>query len=190
MSPAVRDGVVYCAGRVDQPKQGEPMGRLFALDAASGKNRWVAPVDDLSLRTSPAVAGDTVYLSASTIMGCAAVGSGGSGSGGGSTRNTSTNTCTSSSRGRLYAYDRASGSQRWTAETHPDTRSSPAVTDGVVYVGCANGISAVTTDGDVAWRVNFGDHDVYADSSPAVADGRVFVGCSDGNLRAIVDGQT
>ncbi|WP_438267402.1 hypothetical protein [Haladaptatus halobius] len=34
----------------------------------------------------------------------------------------------------------------------PDTRSSPAVADGVVYVGCANGVSAVTVDGEGAWQ--------------------------------------
>lgn len=171
--PAVVDGTVYYASLHDGD---DTPGRLWALEAASGETRWTYDVGDISLRTSPAVTEDTVYLAGSTTTGCPAVGGRDS-------------ECTSSASGTLYAIDRATGEERWTAPIEPDTRSSPAVAGGVVYVGCGNGISAVSTDGETAWRVDFRESserdDPYVDSSPAVGDGRAFVGCSDGHLYAI-----
>jgi len=177
-SPAVVDGVVYYGAPVLADDESAPPARVLALHAASGETLWRAPIDDTSLRTSPAVADGTVYVAASSMRVCYGAG--------GETPN-----CSGVTRGQLYALDAATGERRWTAPIHTDTRSSPAVADGVVYVGCSNGISAVTTDGENAWRVDFGndrEDPPYVKSSPAVADGRVFIGASDGHLRAIGDG--
>jgi outer membrane protein assembly factor BamB len=51
-SPAVVDGVVYVGG---------DDGGLYALDAATGAQRWLS-VTGSPIRSSPAVAGDTVYV--------------------------------------------------------------------------------------------------------------------------------
>ena len=173
-SPAIADGVVYHAGPADAGP--ETPAAVRAMDAATGETLWTAGADDMSPRTSPAIADGTVYVAANVDAACPA----GDDSG-----------CYGKSQGRLYALDAASGERRWTIEIALDTRSSPAVAGGVVYVGCGDGLSAVTVDGERAWRVNFKSDDSddddgpYVKSSPAVADGRVFVGASDGRLRAI-----
>lgn len=172
-SVAVRDGVVYCPTmppRGDEESD-EPHGRLLALDATSGETRWEATVEDLSLRTSPAVTDDSVYVAATTTTACLATGGG-------------DETCESTSRGRLHAFDRETGTRRWVADVEPDTRSSPAVVGDTVYLGCRNGLSAVTTEGETVFRTDFAD-EVYVQSSPAVADGRVYLGASNGTLYAV-----
>ena len=67
--------------------------------------------------------------------------------------------------------------------------SSPAVMDGVVYVGGRDfNLYAVSAgDGSLRWRFATGTK-IY--SSPAVVDGEVYVGSDDGNLYAVnaVDG--
>lgn len=175
-SPTVGDGVVYYGAPFDGGSEDAPAAKLWALDAETGETVWTAGVEDTSLRTSPAVADGTVYAAASSTRVCAGVGGDGE------------SNCSGETRGRLYAIDAATGDRRWKAEIRTDTRSSPAVADGVVYVGCDDGLSAVTTDGARAWRIDFeGERDdgPYVKSSPAVADGRVFVGASDGRLRAL-----
>lgn len=97
--------------------------------------------------------------------------------------------CSGVTRGRLYAVDAQTGEERWLAETATDTRSSPAVADGVVYVGARSGIFAITTDGERAWHVDLDEvssrDNPYVDSSPAVGDGQAYIGCADGYLYAI-----
>ena len=78
----------------------------------------------------------------------------------------------------------ASGTKLWNYTTGGDVNSSPAVVDGVVYVGsdddnvyalnAANGAKLwnYTTGGDVA-------------SSPAVVGGVVYVGSEDDNVYAL-----
>lgn len=171
--PAVVDGTVYYASLHDRD---DTPGRLWALDATSGETQWTYDVADVSIRTSPAVTDDTVYLAASTTTACP---------GGGGTESE----CESSASGTLYAVDRQTGDRRWTASLPTDTRSSPAVADGYVYVGAGTGITAITTAGDMTWQLDFqqvSDRDsIYIDSSPAIGDGNVFIGCSDGHLYGI-----
>ncbi|QLG60340.1 outer membrane protein assembly factor BamB family protein [Halorarum salinum] len=173
-SPAVVDGVVYYGAPTDG--ESEIPAQVWALDASSGETLWTAGIDDVSLRTSPAVADGTVYVAASSMRVC--YGGGGDGE----------PECSGVTRGQLYALDAATGERRWTAEIKTDTRSSPAVADGVIYVGCRDGVSAVTTAGENAWRVAFEsdrEDGPYVKSSPAVIGGYVFIGASDGRLRAI-----
>lgn len=179
-SPAVADGVVYYGAPVRGGSGSETPARVWALDASSGETLWTAGVDDESLRTSPAIADGTVYVAASSTRVCY-------GAGGGESE------CSGVTRGRLYALDATSGEELWTADIETDTRSSPAVADGLVYVGCHDGLSAVTTDGENAWRMAFeSDRDdaPYVKSSPALAEGHVFVGASDGRLRAVTTTRT
>ncbi len=75
-------------------------------------------------------------------------------------------------------------SERWRFTTGISVISSPAVVDGVVYVGSDDGnlyaIEAAT--GSERWRFTTGDQ---VNSSPAVVDGVVYVGSDDGNLYAV-----
>jgi len=172
-SPAVHDGVVYYGA----PAFGdsETPSKVWTLDADNGETLWTADIDDDSLRTSPAVADGTVFVAASSVRLCTGVGG-------------ETPECHGVTRGQLYALDAATGERAWTAQIKTDTRSSPAIVGGVVYVGCRDGLSAVTTGGENAWRVTFEsarDDSPYVKSSPAIAEGHVFIGASDGRLRAI-----
>ncbi|SDR28592.1 outer membrane protein assembly factor BamB family protein [Natronobacterium texcoconense] len=172
-SPAVTGGVVYCpAGRtVDES---DVRGGLWALEAETGEPLWSTEIDDVSLRTSPAIADGVVYLAGSTREVCPGL----------------AEDCEPSSSGTLYAIDADTGETQWTADLEPDTRSSPAVADGTVYVGNGTTVSAIDVDGETNFQVDLGtaeeaDDVRYLDSSPAVADGRAYVGANDGQLYAI-----
>lgn len=176
-SPAVANDLVYYGA----PHDGGPTPcRLWALDGSTGETVWTHDVDDQSLRTSPAVADGTVYVSASSMRVCLAGGGGGQGE---------DDDCSGVTRGRLYAINAETGEEEWLARTATDTRSSPAVADGIVYVGARSGIFAVTTDGEREWHIDFStvsaEDDPYVKSSPAVGEGGAYIGCSDGNLYAI-----
>ena len=73
---------------------------------------------------------------------------------------------------------------RWTYNTGYAVDSSPAVVDGVVYVGCGEtSICALkATSGKLLWSYATGD---YVFSSPTVVNGVVYVGSFDGNVYAL-----
>ena len=73
----------------------------------------------------------------------------------------------------------------WTYQTGGQIESSPAVVDGVVYIGSGDGnvyaLSAST--GALIWSHATGGDIGY--SSPSVVNGVVYIGSSDGNLYAL-----
>ena len=77
---------------------------------------------------------------------------------------------------------------KWTYATGGEVRSSPAVADGVVFVGSQDkklhAVDAAT--GEAKWTYATGGA-VW--SSPAVADGVVFVGSWDKKLHAVSLGE-
>jgi outer membrane protein assembly factor BamB len=163
-SPALTDGTLYFGAN----------GRLYALDARTGDPHWTFDLRWPTVKSSPAVAGGTVFVGCHGGGGCRLV--------------PDDETCDAPDEtGSLDAVDADLGAEEWRYDVERDVRSSPAVADGIVYLGCAGGASAVrAADGREAWRVEFGS---YVDSSPAVADGRVFVNCSDGKVYALGDSQ-
>jgi outer membrane protein assembly factor BamB len=90
--------------------------------------------------------------------------------------------------GNLYAVDAADGDYLWQFATGDSVESSPAVVDGVVYVGGDGFLFAVNAaDGAELWRFATVGHVL---SSPAVVDGVVYVssyndGASTGFLYAV-----
>jgi outer membrane protein assembly factor BamB len=67
--------------------------------------------------------------------------------------------------------------------TSPLLESSPAVVDGVVYVGSGDNTYALNaTDGTELWSYTTGG---IVESSPAVVNGVVYVGSDDGNVYAL-----
>jgi outer membrane protein assembly factor BamB len=146
-------------------------GKLYAFDAAGATNCSAGICQPLLVgltggainRSSPAVAGDKAYVG--------------------------------STDGKLYAFD-ANGANNcgggttktcfplWTASTGFIIDSSPAVANGIVYVGSQDGklyaFDAAT--GAPIWRTSYTGGSVL--SSPAVANGIVYVGSEGGNLRA------
>jgi len=73
---------------------------------------------------------------------------------------------------------------KWKFQTHGAVVSSPAVADGVAYVG-SNDHNLYAVDlasGTLKWKFKTGSH---VASSPAVADGVVYVGSYDDNFYAV-----
>jgi outer membrane protein assembly factor BamB len=83
----------------------------------------------------------------------------------------------------LYAFDATTGVRLWAAPTGAQVLSSPAVANGVVYVGCDDSkLDAFDAAGGAQlWTATTGG---AVDSSPAVANGVVYVGSNDGKLYA------
>ncbi len=158
-SPVADAGVVYF---------GSDDSHLYALASDTGLERWRfnagAPV-----RSRPALDSAAVYISADS--------------------------------GYLFAVSRDTGHERWHADVGVETasqlkarsqwdylQSSPAVADGMVFVGSLDTyIYALETQtGAERWRFKT---EMPVRSSPAVADGIVYVGSWDGLVYAL-DAQT
>ncbi|GAA5048884.1 PQQ-binding-like beta-propeller repeat protein [Haladaptatus pallidirubidus] len=166
-APAVVDGILY-AGM---------WGKWFyAVDVANGSKRWKVDVAHRFSSSSPVVADGRVFVG--TVGDSPLV-------------VTDPEDEEQFEACAVLAFDAKTGDELWHYDDFGEcnsVESSPTVADGVVYVGCRHGVSAVTVDGENAWRLNFKgerEDDPYVDSSPAVAGGRVFTGASDGQLRAI-----
>ncbi len=145
-------------------------GQLYAVRARDGSVQWKAATRG-RVRSSPAVDGDLVFVG--------------------------------SADGALYAFETATGRQRWRFETEGSrlasgsfgydrrtVQSSPAVSDGIVFVGARDGfLYAVDRErGTLRWRA---DHEIsWVNTSPAVRNGMVFAGSSDGRFVQAVDAQT
>lgn len=150
-SPAVSRGLVYI---------GSPDGHLYALDSATGRQRWrFKPVEVLGspspvlwrpspaevrrlpgvpVYSSPVIAGRLVYVH--------------------------------DSLGVLHALDKATGRWRWSFETGAEIGSSPAISRGVVYEG-RYALDAAT--GKTVWAIGMTNHIAFA--TPAMSDGMVYV---------------
>ena len=84
---------------------------------------------------------------------------------------------------RLVSLNTQDKAVSWELMTGGRVASSPAIEDGIVYVGSGDGyIYAVNaSDGSELWKAATGDE---ITSSPAIADGVVYIGSHDGNLYA------
>ncbi|USZ69325.1 PQQ-binding-like beta-propeller repeat protein [Halorussus salilacus] len=195
-TPAVVGDTVYVGGgNAEVEKDGPELDRLadhfglYAVDRHTGDVRWTIRPDDF-VDTPPVVVGDlvlfvtrvgTVYavdtmeesvawtLSVGTrdaplpplaVDGCRLyLGTVGDG---------------------LYAIDVERGELSWDL-SELASRAAPAVADGIVYVGGADGVLyAVNAESEsVEWKRDLGR--AISMASPAIASGTVFVGTADGD---------
>lgn len=141
-------------------------GRIRGVDALTGEVLW-SHTTPRRVRSTPAVVDGTVYV------------------GGGD--------------GVVYALDLETGAQRWTFETEgasmdaagfgfdrTQIQASPAVVDGMVYIGSRDAwlYALDARDGSFRWHVE--DGSAWVVSSAAVADGMVVSGRSSStNLRGL-----
>ena len=160
-SPAYLNGTVVL---------GAGDGGVYALDARTGRQRWRAATGG-RVRSSPAISDGSVFVG--------------------------------SADGRVYSFDLATGKERWHFDTegvqlHSENfgydrrtvQSSPAVSNGTVFVGARDGfIYAISADsGHMRWRF---DHKIsWVNTSPAVRDGIVYAGSSDAQFIQALDGAT
>jgi outer membrane protein assembly factor BamB len=158
-------------------------GSFYAVDAASGKEKWKFAVSGERRFTAPGMHGGfprgephpdpfDFYLSSPVVAGSLVVfGSG---------------------DGNVYALDSASGAEKWRFKTGDVVHASPALADGTIYIGGWDSflyaLDAAT--GREKWRFKTGEDPKYHNqvgiqSSPAVANGVVYFGCRDSNLYAV-----
>jgi outer membrane protein assembly factor BamB len=145
-------------------------GNVYALDRATGNVRWKSPTGE-RIRATPAIADGGVF-----------VGTAG---------------------GKLYRFDLATGKQQWAYATagaelasgdfgydRRTLQSSPAVANGVVYVGARDGqfYAVDATAGTLRWKSDYGLPWVI--SSPAVSDNHVYLASSDGHFVQCLDAIT
>jgi outer membrane protein assembly factor BamB len=168
--PAVADGVVYV---------GSDNGNLYALNAGTGVDLWSYPAGVYALAS---VAHGVVYVGGGyTSQAYALKASSGallwSFTTGGYVFSTPTLThgLVYVASDNMYALDARTGAKVWAYPTG-SSPSSPAVANGVVYVGSSvddNVYALNPATGAKLWSYSTGS---YVDSSPAVANGVVYVG--------------
>ncbi len=155
-SPAVEGGVVYF---------GSGDGRVYAVDAASGRERWHVQTGDV-VHASPAVAGGVVYV----------------GSWDGDLY--ALDAASGQERWRFR------GGRDDLIHNQVGFQSSPAVANGVVYVGCRDSklYALDAASGQERWR--YDNEGSWVVGSPAVANGRVYFATSDSRLFHVLDAAT
>jgi outer membrane protein assembly factor BamB len=155
-SPAVEGGVVFF---------GSGDGRVYAVDGASGRERWHVQTGDV-VHASPAVSGGVVYV----------------GSWDGDLY--ALDAATGQERWRFH------GGQDPLIHNQVGFQSSAAVVDGVIYVGCRDSklyaLDAAT--GQERWR--YDNEGSWVVGSPAVAHGRVYFATSDSRRFHVLDAAT
>ena len=145
-------------------------GRVYALNAATGKEKWHAQTDG-RVRASPAVDASRVYV----------------GSADGRVYAFDRATGATKWRFETEGVKLRSGDFGFDRRT---VQSSPAVANGTVFVGARDGwIYAIDAEkGSEKWRF---DHKVsWINTSPAVVDGVVYAGSSDAQFVQALDAAT
>jgi len=150
-SPAVSGGLVYV---------GSGDGRIYAIDAISGKQKWHFQTGHV-VRATPAVAQGRVFCGSFDGKVYA---------------------LDAASGRKLWELNTTTKGMPWHS-----VQGSCAVVDDVVYVGSRSGflyaIEAAT--GQLRWQESH--EGSWVPSSPAVRDGQAYVGQSDGNQIVSVD---
>ena len=155
----VGDSVVTSAAVVNGVVYVEGNDNIYALDAYTGAELWSYPMTYHEMYSSPAVSEGVLFAGVA---------------------------------GKLLALDASSGTEVWSYPTeNPKDRviSSPAVVDGVVYVGFPEGTlyALNASTGSKIWDYTTKDmgNGVAIQSSPAVVDGVVYFGSLDHNVYAL-----
>lgn len=159
-SPVVAGGVVYVLSSDTgaQYKDSDFVDNVYALDAATGGQKWKYPIPG-HVRRSPVVLNGIVYV----------------------------NSENEGRQGNVYALDASTGDLKW-YYPNGGQLSSPLAIDGVVYFGYANdtgtgyicALDAVT--GAIKWKYPAGG---YVAAKPVVANGVVYVGTGDPQTYAV-----
>ncbi|WP_455448104.1 outer membrane protein assembly factor BamB family protein [Natrinema thermotolerans] len=191
-SPTIVDGTVY-TGSDNRPNT--PTGTVYAIDAATGDERW--STDVRTVDTSPTVVDDTVYVDASSTIRALDAETGDQlweRPMGGAVETAPTvvdGTVFLGDANTVVALDAATGEQNWEFRTQELNASTPTVVGGTVFVGSSpnvkdsddGGIFAIdAATGDQIWH-----HQTkgYVASAPTVAASSVFVGDEAGNAYRI-----
>lgn len=162
-TPAYSDETVY-VGSYDR--------HLYAIDGDSGTERWSRLFDGL-IRGSPTPWNESVIVGVGCHnLACAWY----------------ADEAEVPETGWIYSLDANTGETNWRIEVGDEVVSTPAVTDGAVYIGASDGtLYALDPEsGDEQWT--YGTRDMIW-SSPAVAFETVYIADWNGNVHA-VDAET
>jgi outer membrane protein assembly factor BamB len=153
--PAIAFGRLYFAAND---------GDVFAVSAKTGKRAWKRATGRCQA-SSPAVAGRLVFVSLMNKRPC-------------------NRKHSKALKGKLVAYYAGSGKVRWSKTIGP-SESSPAVANGLVYVGDWNGRvwSFVGSTGRLRWVTRVGSKQVKG--AVAISGNRLYVGDYGGHLYAL-----
>jgi len=158
-TPVVLHGIIYACSTssVGISEYNNPSWLdVYAFNATDGTEIWDHKINNMTDISVPAVTDNVVYFRADNGYNV----------------------------GYVYALNVKNGNLQWRTNVNGIGLSSPAINDGILYVGggndffyalnAANGetIWKHTTDANIAW------------GSPAVVNGVVYVGADDGNLYA------
>ena len=182
--PAVADGMVFAVSWGD--------GVLHALDEATGEPIWSYTTGGLSWDSSPAVVDGVVFVASDDANVYALDAETGEllwsyTTGGGIPGHPAVDNgmvFVQSSDGYVYALNKDTGELVWTyAHKGIYWYESPAVADGMVFIGELNGVTAIDEEtGEAVW--SFTGAGSYC-MSPAVGYGKVFVSSFDRHVYAL-----
>ncbi len=180
--PIIVDGMLYV---------GSQDGKVYALDASTGRQKWALPTGR-PVASSPTVVDGVLYASSWNSSVYALDAYTGQQKWAFSTGGIVDSSPTvvngvlyvGSADHKVYAMDASTGQQKWAFSTGQPVVSSPTVVDGVLYVSSQDGnmyaLDAYTGQED--WVFPIGDAVV---SSPTVTNGVLYVGSGDHNVYAI-----
>lgn len=151
-APALADGTLYFTSK---------SGALYAVDATTGKQRWVARLGDYVVRSSPAVDHGTVYVGSGFNLYAFDAATGKERwrfamhyAGQSSPVVVGNQVFIGSQEGYLYAVDAGTGKANWQVNTDGLVFASPSVAGDNLLIGTdAGNLLAIEMDnGHVAWR--------------------------------------
>lgn len=184
-SPAVENGVIYFGGD----------DTMYAVDGRTGATLWTYTTGGLLTDLGPTVVDGTVFFGSRDYNVYALDARTGAkrwsystGSGNGYAAPSSPVVVDGvvyvSSLDSVFALEASTGAVVWIYDTGSDVDSSPAVANGVLYIGNGDGnIDALNTaNGGLLWSYHV-DGSVW--SSPAVAYGMVYIGAEDYYVHAL-----
>jgi len=202
-APVAAEDVLFVSAYEEQPRR--DLGNVFALDAATGEQRWCMTSGTAS-RPNPIIVNDLVLVGAGDLPWSPPAYGLARGTrfvvalerstglerwrfyhGGFGTDVVATNESVyvSTSEGGLWALDPATGEVRWLFQVDADagfdevSLGRVAVADGVIYVTGGGLLHAVDAEtGEMHWQVGIGDEEYLGLS--AVADDTVYVTSSNG----------
>lgn len=188
-APALADGTLFITSK---------SGKLFAIDAATGKQRWSYQLGDYVVRSSPAIANGTVYVGGGFNLYALDAATGKERwrfpmhyAGQSSPTVAGGQVFIGSQEGFLYAVDAATGRVNWQLDTDGLVFASPAVAGNDLIVGTDSGtlMSIAMSDGHAVWRQSL-DGPVYA--SAVIAGTTGYITASNGFTYGFstVDGTT
>lgn len=144
------DGTVYVSASTEHDDDRYADGTVFALDAATGEERWTVEFD-YETRPSIAVAGGTAYVGENVHLYALDTADGSErwrfdmqqyGRDPSPATVVGDTVCFTNGRGRLFALDAATGAERWTVDAPGEPSGDVVVTEGMLLAGGAGGLRA------------------------------------------------